>query len=278
MTVSQEAMAQDTEYESILGAVMETPRGRWFIEEFTRRNRTADTNELLSAINALQTTTRNNLPETSEVLRRELQEMSASIHQTRAEITAIKPDGGDDNQITDATGQLNAILVATEQATSEILSSAEQVQEISEKLREQGADEDICDELESHATGIFMACSFQDITGQRTTKVVKVLQYLEHRIDSMIQIWGTSTNDTAAPVGVDDNGLRDTRPDADLLNGPQLDEEVPSQNTIDDIFAQSPDTESPDASFDVTDSESTDDHVDLDDLGFAENLTDETAG
>ena len=37
---------------------------------------------------------------------------------------------------------------------------------------------------------IFTACSFQDLTGQRTTKVINVLRYIEQRIGSMIAIWG----------------------------------------------------------------------------------------
>ncbi|HBM87610.1 MAG TPA: hypothetical protein DD437_03595, partial [Rhodobiaceae bacterium] len=121
--------------------------------------------------------------------------MSASIQQTRSEIAAIKPTDGGNNRIMSATGELDAIVTATERATSEILAAAERTQEIAEKLKEQGANEDLCDELEAHATAIFMACSFQDITGQRTTKVVQVLHYLEHRVNSMISIWGVEPGD-----------------------------------------------------------------------------------
>lgn len=296
MTVEHNMKTQDEEYESILAAVMETPRGRGFIEEFTRRNRTADTNELLNAINTLTSTTNGNTPETIDVLQRELQEMSASIQRTRSEISAIKPDEADEadeNRITAATGQLNAILVATEQATSEILTSAERIQEISENLREQKADDDLCDELESHATGIFMACSFQDITGQRTTKVVQVLQYLEHRIDSMIQIWGGAQNSTESAIEVGQNDPHDTRPDAHLLNGPQSEDEAPSQDEVDDIFVQSPDdlpdkpggenaksgadAGTPPQTEPQPQTASSDGHVNLDDLEFAEVLSNETA-
>ena len=40
----------EAEYEAIEAAVMETARGRWFLAEFARRNRTADTQVLLDAI------------------------------------------------------------------------------------------------------------------------------------------------------------------------------------------------------------------------------------
>lgn len=225
----------DKEYDAILAAVLETPRGRWFIDEFARRNRTADTDKLLTAIEAIgnvATAATSSTP-TVDVLRLELQEMSASIQQTRSEIAAIKPTDGGNNRIMSATGELDAIVTATERATSEILSAAERVQEIAEKLKEQGGDEDLCDELEAHATAIFMACSFQDITGQRTTKVVQVLHYLEHRVNSMITIWGVQPGDEDSVMSTANLDPQDQRPDAHLLNGPQAEDKATSQEAVD---------------------------------------------
>ncbi|MCE7999914.1 MAG: protein phosphatase CheZ [Rhodobiaceae bacterium] len=231
----QNASDEQQEYDAILAAVMETPRGRWFIEEFTRRNRTADTDKLLSAIEAIGNVAQAAVAptQTVDVLRLELQEMSASIQQTRSEIAAIKPTDGGNNRIMSATGELDAIVTATERATSEILAAAERTQEIAEKLKEQGADEDLCDELEAHATAIFMACSFQDITGQRTTKVVQVLHYLEHRVNSMISIWGVEPGDVDKAMSTAHLDPQDARPDAHLLNGPQAEDKAPSQDDID---------------------------------------------
>jgi hypothetical protein len=44
----------DSDYEAIESAIMESSRGRWFLAEYARRNRHADTNMLLSAINKLK--------------------------------------------------------------------------------------------------------------------------------------------------------------------------------------------------------------------------------
>ncbi len=235
MAMTEKNASEDQEYDAILTAVMETPRGRWFIEEFTRRNRTADTETLLSAIEAIGNVAQAAAApaQTVDVLRLELQEMSASIQQTRSEIAAIKPTDGGNNRIMSATGELDAIVTATERATSEILAAAERTQEIAEKLKEQGADEDLCDELEAHATAIFMACSFQDITGQRTTKVVQVLHYLEHRVNSMISIWGVEPGDEDRAMSTALLDPQDKRPDAHLLNGPQSEEKATSQDDID---------------------------------------------
>lgn len=45
---------EERDYEAIEAAVMETARGRWFLKEYARRNRAADTDMLLSAIDRLE--------------------------------------------------------------------------------------------------------------------------------------------------------------------------------------------------------------------------------
>ncbi|MEE2970876.1 MAG: protein phosphatase CheZ [Pseudomonadota bacterium] len=86
--------------------------------------------------------------------------------------------------------------------------------------------------MEGHATDIFMACSFQDITGQRTTKVINVLRYLEQRVNSMIDIWGVE--------GVGSSGALfdpiDTREDTHLLESPQLEGLGNGQDDIDKLL------------------------------------------
>ncbi|MEQ9520588.1 MAG: protein phosphatase CheZ [Parvibaculum sp.] len=230
------------EFSSILIAVQETPKGRWFLEEFERRNRVADTDMLLQAIATLRTEAAETLKAatvpsdtmTMTALRRELEEMSATIRDTRVAIASIKPEENGNNRIMMASEELDAIVSSTERATSEILAGAERIQEISDKLREQGGDEDLCDEIESHATSIFMACSFQDITGQRTSKVVGVLKYLEHRLNYMVSLWdGTAAGSLS---NLDDNLPKDERPDAHLLTGPQAEDVAPDQDQIDNIF------------------------------------------
>jgi hypothetical protein len=46
----------DSDYDAIESAIMESSRGRWFLSEYARRNRHADTNLLLSAINNIKET------------------------------------------------------------------------------------------------------------------------------------------------------------------------------------------------------------------------------
>ncbi|HXW30017.1 MAG TPA: hypothetical protein VEK55_11700 [Xanthobacteraceae bacterium] len=181
----------EADYDMIESAVMETTRGRWFLAEYARRNRHADTTMLLGAIGRLEASLRGEpTPRAVDRLRFDLVDMAKSIARTKAEIATIKPDAVQHGKFGEATEELDSIVQATETATSEILAAAEQIQEIAWTLREQGLDPIVCDTLDARATEIYTACSFQDLTGQRTGKVIEVMRYLEGRINAMIDIWG----------------------------------------------------------------------------------------
>lgn len=190
----------EAEYESIEAAVMETARGRWFLSEFAQRNRTADTNILLNAISRLeQAVTGERAAQNMDRFRFDLMEMAKAISRTKGEIAAIHaPDHGE-SRLNEASESLDAIVRTTERATSEILEAAEHVQEAAWTLRETGADDTLCGALDRHATEIYTACSFQDLTAQRTGKIVNTLRYLEGRINAMIDIWGADEQPEPAP-------------------------------------------------------------------------------
>jgi hypothetical protein len=71
------------DYEAIEGAVLESPRGRWFLGEFARRNRAADTLMLLEAIRKLERgVAENSADQLSADLAAELQDVSETIAST----------------------------------------------------------------------------------------------------------------------------------------------------------------------------------------------------
>src|SRR3954466_15079826 len=185
------AQLSDADYEAIEGAVMETARGRWFLAEFARRNRNADTTMLLKALDRIEAAIRGERSvEPVDRIRFDLVEMSKAIARTKTEIAAIKPDADHHGKFGEASVELDSVVQATEAATSDILACAEHIQEMAWTLREQGIDGAVCDLLDAKATEVYTACSFQDLTGQRTRKVIGVLRYLEDRINAMIAIWG----------------------------------------------------------------------------------------
>ncbi|MEX1060417.1 MAG: hypothetical protein WED13_05295 [Methyloceanibacter sp.] len=220
--------------ESLLRA---SPRGRWFLAEYARRNRTAETEMLLEAIARIERAllkppARHAVP--SNVFA-ELVDMSEAIARTRREIAQIRPPHQFDKQLISATEELDHIVEATEKATSDILEAAEEIQEVAWTLREKGTDIELCDKVDQRATDIYTACSFQDITGQRTEKVVKALRFIEQRINAMIEIWGVDdiafkVDDIASKMQAFAEAVRD---DGHLLQGPQARGESLKQDDVD---------------------------------------------
>jgi len=228
----------DEHFEDIVEAVMETARGRWFLDEFSKRNRTADTAELLAAIGRLENAIppeihagpQGDMPNTGAI-RSAIGEMAEEISATKREIASIGQESQGGGNIAGATAELDAVMDATENATSDILEAAEAVQEIAWTLREENVADEYCDALDMRATEIYTACSFQDITGQRTQKVVRLLQNLDQRISILAKLWA-DTDKIAAPA----DQSADSKPDDHLLNGPALGDQGVSQTDIDEMM------------------------------------------
>src|SRR5689334_16017048 len=158
-----------------------TARGRAFLRDHTRQAQTGIAEEVRNLIAELrdlwrQQTTAGSLANRVQVLRQELQDMSASISHARREIAALKPADAGNDRIVNATNELDAIIVSTERASTEILGAAEKILELLPDLRGGAAPAALADAIENEVMTIFTACSFQDLTGQRTTKVINVLR------------------------------------------------------------------------------------------------------
>ena len=215
------------QYIAIEDSLLSSETGRAFLRMRDRRAAVIAVDEYHNGLRSIRAWIERANQRSSEevhldVLRRELIEMAASIRKAKSEISAMKPPGDDSSpnsgrRINLATEELDAIVHSTERATTDILNSAERIMEISGRVREliQGPD---ADQLDMEATNILMACGFQDITGQRISKVVSTLRYLEERVDAMIRIWGV---DGVQPDEIPPD-RKDTRPDAHLMHGPPL--------------------------------------------------------
>jgi chemotaxis regulatin CheY-phosphate phosphatase CheZ len=229
----------EEEYLDIEEALASNARGRSFLRLRDQRARVVAATDMRKLARELKDALTKHLADGAEgkdeaqvrILREELREMSSYINQTRREIAALRPADAGANRIMAATGELDAIVSATERATSDILNGVERIQALCGKLPKTGEVAPIADEIQLQVTEVLTACSFQDITGQRTTKVVNTLRYIEQRVNSMIGIWGV---DGATPATA---AVEDTRPDAHLLNGPAIDG-GPSQADVDALFEQ----------------------------------------
>lgn len=165
----------------------------------------------------------------------EMASIRAAIQQTKTEIATLHQSGFQGKHIGKVTDELDAVVEGTEQATEAILSAAETVEDrvgsLAAKLK--GDDQGMANDAVEAVMTIFEACNFQDITGQRITKVVKTMRFIEERIDSMMEIWGGMESfEHIETLDVGPKG------DAALLNGPasQDDVNVASQDDIDALF------------------------------------------
>ena len=223
------------DYAALYDRIAQSPQGLAFLREHARRAGEAGQTRIEAALGDLRGLfeSQSSLLQTSgraEVLRSELMEMAASIEQARREIAALRPKDQSNNRLDIATNELDAIVSTTERASIEILQSAERLMEVAGRLKRAGADGDLVSDIENEVTNIFTACSFQDLTGQRTSKVVNALRYVEQRVNAMISIWNIDSVKAPVPAGP-----VDSRPDAHLLGGPR--DDGVNQNEVDALLS-----------------------------------------
>ena len=164
----------------------------------------------------------------------EIDSLAKYIQAAKAEIAAIRPDEIRDAFVPLATDELDAVVAATEEATGIILDNAEKVMEAAGEL-----DEPAQSNLIEMVTAIFEACNFQDITGQRITKVVNTLKHIDERIQTLASVLGEEVDRCTVPDAVEavDDVASGEPDDEDLLNGPQLPQSAIDQDEIDKLLA-----------------------------------------
>jgi len=156
----------------------------------------------------------------------EVEALGRTIAQARNEIAELRMDDITAAFIPSAADQLDAIVDATAAATNRILDGVEAVERVAEAVPPLHAEA-----LRRATTRIYEACSFQDITGQRVTKVVATLKIIEGRVGAIMATFGQlPAEDRPAPAAPDAPG------GPGLLDGPQLPGGGVSQASVDALF------------------------------------------
>lgn len=175
-------------------------------------------------VTAVMTTMEGDLHAVDFKLQRELRDLVDYLNRTKAELAALR--GGGDGTIPTATDELDAVIATTQDAAGQILDCAEQLQDFAATLpEEQGS------LILGLATRIFEASNFQDLTGQRITKVVRVLHHIEARLNEMAAAAGETLREARAATGIDPTI------DEVPLHGPAMPGSANSQDDIDAILA-----------------------------------------
>ncbi|MEE8394386.1 MAG: protein phosphatase CheZ [Rhodospirillales bacterium] len=173
----------------------------------------------------------------------ELQALADYIHAARAEIAAINPGEVKDNFLPDATDELDAVIEAAAEATNAIMDAAESIEGIMGEIEGQASRT-----LMDATTSIYEACGFQDITGQRITKVINTLKSIEEKVDALVAVFADDGPPSTARKPAKTRKVAKAAPkkkkpakkavaDKDLLNGPGKKGEAKTQDEIDALLA-----------------------------------------
>jgi chemotaxis protein CheZ len=170
-------------------------------------------------------------------LKAELDAIYEAINRTKREIASLHVSSFEGSEMARVTNQLDAIVNGTQGATEQILTAAEFIDQGANSLAAALKDEHdraIAHDIQEHVIQIFEACNFQDLTGQRITKVVATLKFIECHVVRMMEIWGGIESFQGLTPIDGANGQ-----DGQLINGPKLDSELghASQDEIDALFA-----------------------------------------
>ena len=155
----------------------------------------------------------------------ELKKFSKLILETKHDVAQIKIDIDSVFQVDSVHDELDAVILATAQATDIILECAEKLEELKPLLTEETSAQ-----LNDQVTRIYEACTFQDITGQRISKVIKLLLFIESELKRILK----STPETHA---VPKKEVLNISGHNELANGPQLPREAFHQDDIDALFS-----------------------------------------
>ncbi len=180
-------------------------------------------------VRTVLTTMRGDLTATDTSLLHEVEELGRTIAAARAEIAALQVDDITASHIPSATDELDAIVAHTATATNSILEVCETLDNVAAKLHE-----DAAAMLQDATTRIYEACSFQDITGQRITKVVATLKTIDAKVAHIIAAFAQEHGEMPPPPGVAAPSAPGENPPA---VGPQLPGSAMDQTDIDRLLA-----------------------------------------
>ena len=151
----------------------------------------------------------------------EVEDLARTIAKTRTDLQQLEAGPFIAGHIPAATDELDAVVAHTASATDVILEACEQLENASAKGERIDAD------LVGRATtSIYEACSFQDITGQRISKVVATLKAIEQKVTEILRVFGEAEMVQEEPNLV-----------VSLTNGPQLPGRAMAQSDIDALLS-----------------------------------------
>jgi chemotaxis protein CheZ len=148
------------------------------------------------------------------------------LARARAEVAALQPGVMSAERIPAAGAELEAALKQSEEATHKIMNAVEAI-----LSADATSPDSYRTRVRDQALTILETCAFQDIVGQRLSKVVLALSHIEERVSRFAAVMGVPDQLANGP---DAAAMRDARNRELMLHGPAL--KAVSQDEIDALF------------------------------------------
>ena len=187
------------DFETIEAAVMETERGRWFLAEYARRQRSADTQRLLEAIHKLESAIGAQvIPPAGDDINRELSAMAEALRSTDAEMRNVRNDRlADAGAVPEDRTAFEDVAARARNLAAGLSATTEALEKAGAALRDQpavaaritGLDDDLA-RLDEHRLT-------QDVLSQRISKAMGLIVHLQAQI-------AASLGDSPAAAGQED--------------------------------------------------------------------------
>lgn len=159
---------------------------------------------------------------------KEMRDIATYIEKAKGDISNLQANKLKGEHIPVAGRELDEVVAATERATHIIMENAETIMSTDATDHEayQAA-------VNAGLMNIFEACSFQDITGQRITKVVGTLKHIEERVAKFAS--ATGVQDSEGVFSTEEMARLKRQKDL-ILHGPQAEGNGTAQDDIDAMF------------------------------------------
>lgn len=161
----------EQEYRAIEAALLNNPRGRWFLAEHGRRARRLDTAVLEAAIERLQNSIRQP-PALLGQLQNEVEQLREFINETRNELMARPPRVDSD--------------APSHSPPEGILRAAEELHELAWTLQTNDVNTEACEKIARQASAIYALSVRQALESERMQKLAVALDAASARLNAIL--------------------------------------------------------------------------------------------
>lgn len=170
------------QYEALESAVMESARGRWFLAEYAKRNRAADTLMLLDALKKFENVASDMSGRPAKPAP-DIEGLAATIKAARSEIASTHndrlPDGG---YLPADAGLYDRIAADAKSATREITKRSMSLRVIAGGLKASSGDDEHVQAVETNARSLETLSWSQEVLSERIAKAMGLLSHIDEAL------------------------------------------------------------------------------------------------